>query len=152
MAFENDSFDTTKNPLVGGLNDDEMVTAQHMTRAGASHSVNMAVDLYWTVQETDVSTVNGLPTVEEDGVPLTDYLWANSDVYVEGITTCTLRPWFWNEQIQRWVSGTEETISLPRRLKTQVDGAVSFYVEIVEIVTDTPGSVKITIAIAGTSQ
>lgn len=148
---DNSSFNRVQAPLAGGLNDDEMIVVQRMTNDGASKTTTVAPDIEWMVQCVDYSTLNGRPLIQEQGVPLKGFLYAIVDVTIKGATTCTLRPWFWNEALNSWISGTSEVVKMPTRLKTQVDSSEGFYVEIVEIQTTTPLLVKISIAIAGSA-
>jgi hypothetical protein len=151
MAFEDAAFDKGKNPLDGGLDENEMTTTQRMTFKGAAYVAQKAPDVFFQSFLSNQSVVNNPPVFNSVAVDMTGFLYALTDVSIKNATSCTLRPWFWNDLLLEWVSGTEETITRNTRLKTQVDGALGYYVEIVEILTNNPTAVKINIAIAGAS-
>jgi hypothetical protein len=77
------------------------------------------------------------------------FLKVIADVYIAGVTSVVLRPWFWNPVLEQWISGGEETILMSRRLKSVVDGAQGFYVEIVDFEVTDPGAIKISIVVGG---
>jgi hypothetical protein len=122
-----------------------------MTFEGASYVAQKSPDVFFQPLLVDQRTVNSPPVFSSTGLTMIGALYALTDVVISDLTSCTLRPWFWNDVLLAWVSGTEETITRNTRLKTQVDGAAGYYVEIVEILSSTPLLAKISIAVAGAS-